>query len=396
MRIAGCFLLLLLITGCYKQNTKSLVQKDISFAVHQIENQLKEIQKSGQLLNPKTISPNGETVYIPFTEWTSGFFPGQLWLLYELTGDTVWKSRARQYTETLDSVKYITDDHDVGFMIGCSYGNGLRLDKVNYIHYKDVIIQAAKSLCTRYNPQIGSLQSWDVRGWIIPKGWKYPVIIDNLMNLEILFESTRLSNDSSFYKIAISHAETTLKNHFRQDNSCYHVVDYDPETGAVLHKHTAQGYSHESVWSRGQAWAVYGYTMLYRYTGNERYLEQADKVAQMLLNHPNMPIDLVPAWDLDAPEEERQLRDVSSASILVSAFYELSTYKGKYYKDVADKILASLSSAPYLAEPGGNNNFILQHSVGSIPHGNEIDVPLNYADYYFLEALVRKQKLENN
>ena len=380
--------------GCKpKPENKSILDSDIEFAVNQIDNQLNEINKSGELLNPKTILPSGETRYITPTEWTSGFFPGQLWYLYELTNDSTWMKRAIEYTETLDSIQYFTDHHDIGFMIGCSYGNGLRLAKKE--KYKDVIVQAAKSLITRYRPKAKIIQSWNVEGWVVAKGWKCPVIIDNMMNLELLFDATKISGDSSFYKIAIEHGNTTLKNQFRPDNSCYHVIDYDPETGKVLNKHTAQGYSHETIWSRGQAWAVYGYTMMYRYTKDKMYLEQAVKTANMLLNHPNLANDMIPYWDMDAPDIETQPRDVSTATVLASAFYEMSLYLDKSYKDLADKLLENLSKPEYLATLGTNNNFLLKHSVGSIPHGFEIDVPLNYADYYFLEALARKRNLED-
>lgn len=217
-----------------------------------------------------------------------------------------------------------------------------------------------------------------------------------MMNLELLFEATRLSGDSTYYKIAVSHADTTLKNHFRKDNSCYHVIDYNPETGEVLHKHTAQGYAHETAWARGQVWALYGYTMCYRYTKDERYLEHAQKVYDFIFNNPNLPEDLVPYWDYNAPKIPNEPRDASAAACTASALYELETFApGKGYKQTADKIIESLSSPAYRAKVGTNGNFILMHSVGSIPHGHEIDTPLNYADYYFMEALLRKQHYES-
>lgn len=281
-------------------------------------------------------------------------------------------------------------------MIGSSYLNGLLLDGKE--EYKPVIIEAAKSLSTRFRKGAGIIQSWNVdKGtWQAERGWTCPVIIDNMMNLELLFEATRLSGDSTFYKIAVSHANTTLKNHFREDNSCYHVIDYNPETGEVLHKHTAQGYAHETAWARGQVWALYGYTMCYRYTKDERYLEHAKKVYNFIFNHPNLPKDLVPYWDYNAPKIPNEPRDASAAACTASALYELETYvPGKGYKETADKIIESLSSPAYRAKVGTNGNFILMHSVGSIPHGHEIDTPLNYADYYFMEALLRKQRIES-
>jgi rhamnogalacturonyl hydrolase YesR len=378
------------------KNGEILFEKVIDFSAKQTDYRLTETQGTDQLLNPKSILPNGTTQFVNPTEWTSGFFPGQLWYLYELTNDTKWKEWAKRYTESIENAKYCTRHHDIGFIIGCSYGNGLRL--INEESYKDVIVQAAKSLITRYRPNAKVLQSWNENErWIIEmkKGWKCPVIIDNVMNLEILFEATRFSGDSTYANIALNHANTTLKNHFRADNSCYHVLDYDPETGEVRKKVTAQGYADESIWSRGQAWAVYGFTLMYRYTKDTIYLEQATKTATMMLNHPNMAKDLVPYWDMEAPDIKSQYRDVSSACILASAFYELSMYVDESYRKIADKMIENLSKPPYLAEIGTNNYFLLKHSVGSLPLGVEIDVPLVYADYYFLEALARRQNLKN-
>lgn len=348
------------------------------------------MEESGKILSPRT-TKDGKIRYTSFQDWTSGFFPGSLWYLYRLTGKEEWKNEAEKYTEALDKIQYLTWHHDIGFMIQCSYGNGLRFaDKEAY---KPVIIQAAKSLSTRFRPGAGIIQSWNVTGgWQAQRGWTCPVIIDNMMNLELLFEATALSGDSSFYKIAVSHADQTLKHHFRPDNSCYHVVDYDPKTGEVLHRHTAQGYAHESAWARGQAWALYGYTICYRYTKNKAYLEQAEKIAAYLFSHPRMPEDLVPYWDFDAPNIPNEPRDASAAAVIASALYELNGYSKKDYRKTADKIMKSLSSPAYMAKPGENGNFILMHSVGSIPHGSEIDEPLVYADYYFLEAMERRAK----
>ena len=216
-----------------------------------------------------------------------------------------------------------------------------------------------------------------------------------MMNLELLYKATLFTGDSTYAKIATSHADKTLQNHFRPDWSCYHVVDYDPQTGEVLGKCTAQGYSDSSAWARGQAWALYGFTSAYRYTGDKRYLDVAENVAGFLFNNPNMPDDLVPYWDFNAPGIPDEPRDVSSAAIIASGLYELYHYTNKQeYKEKADKIIESLSTPAYRAEPGTNGGFILMHSVGSIPHGSGIDVPLNYADYYFLESLIRKRNIE--
>lgn len=376
-----------------KSKTPDFISENVGFAAEQYGIQTDLIEASGKVLNPKTLR-DGNIRYISPQEWTSGFFPGSMWYLFELTGDAKWKELGIKYTEALDTIKYLTSHHDVGFMIGCSYGNALRLSGNNA--YKDVIIQAAKSLSTRFRPAAGIIQSWNTeRGWQSERGWECPVIIDNMMNLELLFDATEYSGDSSFYHIAISHADKTIEHHFRPDYSCWHVIDYSLTDGSVRNKHTAQGYSHESAWSRGQAWAIYGYTLTYRKTGDQKYLEQAKKAFEFVANHPNLPEDGVPYWDFNAPDIPNTYRDASSAAIIASALYEMSTYENsEYYKGWADKIVASLASPSYRANLGENGNFILMHSVGSIPHNSEIDVPLNYADYYFLEALKRKRDLE--
>jgi len=387
---------LIIFQSCQNQSKKKtgLIEENVRFAAEQYSLQTALIEESGKILNPKSFIDE-KIKYINPQEWTSGFFPGSMWYLYELTGDEKWKQFGIKYTEALDTVKYLTNHHDVGFMIGCSYGNGLRLSKNET--YKEVIVQAAKSLSTRFHPQAGIVQSWNVdKGWQSERGWECPVIIDNMMNLELLFDATKYSGDSTFWKIAVTHADKTIEHHFRPDYSTWHVIDYSLADGSVRNKHTAQGFAHESTWARGQAWAIYGYTVCYRETRDPKYLEQAEKAFEFVANHPNLPEDAIPYWDYNAPNIPDEKRDASSAAIMASALYELSTYsKSEYYKGWADKIMQSLSGAEYRANLGENGNFILKHSVGSIPHGSEVDVPLNYADYYFLEALKRKRDLEN-
>lgn len=376
-------------------NTKTdIISENIENAKVQI-GALMEASEAGDTIRIPSTYKDGEIVYVPTDDWVSGFFAGTLWYMYELTGDETWAEHARRHTEVLDSIQYLTWHHDVGFMIYDSYGNGLRLKDIP--GYKDVCITTAKSLSTRFRPGAGIIQSWNVdRGWQAERGWTCPVIIDNMMNLELLFKATEFSGDSTYAKIAISHADKTMENHFRPDYSCYHVVDYDPETGEVLHRCTAQGYADESAWARGQSWALYGYTVAYRFTGDEKYLRHAENVAGFIFNDPNMPEDLVPYWDFDAPDIPDAYRDVSSAAINASALYELSCLTGNAsYKGKADRIIESLSTPAYRAAQGTNGGFILMHSVGSIPHGSSIDVPLNYADYYLLEALIRKRNMEN-
>lgn len=388
---------LLMVLGSCQNNkkppVKDVVADNVKLAVEQYTLQTKAIEDSGKILNPKSFI-NGKIKYIQPEEWTSGFFPGSMWYLYELTGDDKWKELGIRYTMAIDTVKNLTWHHDVGFMIGSSFGNAYRV--TGNEEFKKVIIQAARSLSTRFRPVAGIIQSWNVdKGWQSQRGWECPVIIDNMMNLELLFNATRYSGDSTFYKIAVTHADNTLKNHFRPDFSTWHVIDYSLSDGSVRHKNTAQGFSDESTWARGQAWAVYGYTVCYRFTKNPVYLEQAEKAFHFISSNPTLPLDGIPYWDFNAPGIPNEKRDASSAAVLASALYELSTYSAREdYKSWADKIIENLSTQNYRAKPGENGYFILKHSVGSIPHNSEVDVPLNYADYYFLEALIRKKNLE--
>lgn len=378
------------------------INDNVNFAKKQLAPLIAASEDGGKVRTPSTVK-DGEVVYVPARDWVSGFFAGTLWYMYELTGEEDYAVHAQKHTEILHDIQFFTSHHDVGFMIYDSYGNGLRLK--NIPGYDTVLVNTAKSLATRFRPEAGVIQSWNADGgWQKERGWKCPVIIDNMMNLELLFRASEISGDQSFREIAVSHADKTIENHFRSDYSCYHVVDYDPETGDVRGKYTAQGADDESRWARGQSWALYGYTMTYRFTKDQRYLDEAENIAHFLINEPDMPADLVPLWDYDAAKygvEKSQYapyvnqRDVSSGAIMASALYELWQYtKNDGYLKAADKIVKSLSTAPYRAELGTNGGFLLQHSVGSIPHGNSIDVPLNYADYYLLEALVRRCHIE--
>ncbi len=387
------------VTACktVSSNKSAWAQQVIDNARTQIGMEIDTIEASGKCLNPVTLTPKGDVFYCGYADWRSGFFPGNVWYLYELTGDSTLLPLAQKYTEAIGKAQHLTWHHDIGFIINCSFGNGLRLSGKQ--EYRDVMIQAAKSLCTRFREQPQVIQSWDVTGnsWQAKRGWECPVIIDNMMNLELLFEATRLSGDSAFYRVAVAHADRTLKEQFRPDGSCYHVIDYSLTDGTVRHRHTAQGYAHESAWSRGQAWAIYGYTLCYRETRDPKYLAQAEKTFRFMKQHKNMPADLIPYWDMDAPAIPNEPRDASSAAVIASALYEMSTYpveQPQAYKEYADRIMESLASPAYTAPIGENGRFVLMHSVGSIPHNSEIDVPLNYADYYYLEALQRKLNLE--
>lgn len=340
---------------------------------------------------PKTIGKDGKLETSGYQWWCCGFFPGELWYLYENNPTPELKKYAEMYTARVEEAKNITYSHDVGFMLNCSYGNGYRI--TNDPAYKEVLLTAANSLSTRYDSVVGAIRSWDFN----KKIWQFPVIIDNMMNLELLTWASRTTGDGMYEKIAESHADVTMRNHFRDDYSCYHVVSYDTITAKPHVKQTHQGAADESAWSRGQAWALYGYSMMYRETGKPEYLEQAKQVAAYVMNHPNLPADKVPYWDFDAPGIPDVPRDASAAAIMASAFIELSQIVkgdlGKQYLDIAEQQIRSLTSPEYLAAKGTNCNFALMHSTGSFPSDSEVDVPLSYADYYYVEALMRMKNI---
>jgi unsaturated chondroitin disaccharide hydrolase len=345
-----------------------------------------KVKQSQEFIFPCSLTPAGDLKLIRASDWRSGFFPGVLWYLYEYTRNENWKVKAKEFTSKIENEKWNAGTHDMGFKIYCSFGNGFRLNADPA--YRDIIIQAAKTNIKRFNPKVGAIRSWDHN----TDKWDYPVIIDNMMNLELLFAATKLTGDSSFYKIAVKHANTTLKNHFRPNYSSYHVIDYDTITGFVQKKNTHQGYSHESAWARGQAWGLYGFTMCFRETKNKAYLELAEKIADFILKNPNLPVDMIPYWDFNAPGIPDEPRDVSAAAITASALYELSGYSknGSDYRKAAATIVKNLTDK-YRAPVGTSHGFLLLRSTGNKPSGSEVDVPLNYADYYYLEALLRSK-----
>jgi unsaturated chondroitin disaccharide hydrolase len=323
--------------------------------------------------------------------WCSGFYPGNLLYIFEATKDSTLYYEALRKLNDLQPEQFNKTTHDLGFMMYCSFGNAYKIDSNE--QYKSILINSAKSLASRFNPVVGCIKSWD------SKPGDFLVIIDNMMNLELLFWATRTTGDSSFYKIAVTHANTTMKNHFRPDYSSYHVVNYNPVTGAVQQKKTAQGAADSSAWARGQAWGLYGFTVMYRETKDKKYLDQANHIADFILNNPHLPKDKIPYWDFDAPNIPHALRDASAAAIISSALLELSKYnkaKSESYIKVATRIIRNLSSPEYKAAVGTNGGFVLKHSVGSLPGHSEVDVPLTYADYYFFEAMKRYKALEKN
>lgn len=392
-RLLCVIVALLSVCACHTPDKKDM-RAIIDEAMQQSAEQYKlmaEYYAEKDTLVPRSYE-NGKQVDSTIWWWCSGFFPGSLWYLYEYTQDVELRNWAEKYTERIEPVKNVKDHHDVGFMAYCSFGNGLRLT-ADSTYYNEILLTAAKSLCTRYKPEVGLIRSWDMN----KEKWQYPVIIDNMMNLELLCWGTKVTGDSCYRNIAVSHADKTMENHYRSDYSCYHVVSYDTIQGVPHVKQTHQGYSDSSSWSRGQAWGLYGYTMMYRETGDRKYLDWANQIACYLIDRLSAgDVNDCPYWDFDDPDIPNALRDASAASIMASAFIELSLYVDRksslQYQKIAEQQLRTLSSSKYRAHVGENGFFILKHSVGSKPFGSEVDVPLTYADYYYLEALLRYKK----
>jgi unsaturated chondroitin disaccharide hydrolase len=367
------------------ESVEALVARDMKRAAGQYTLLLERMQDRSGF--PRTVE-QGALKTVTVADWTAGFFPGSLWYLFEATGDTAWRAAAERYTARTAPAKFDKSQHDLGFMLGAGYGNGYRL--TGNPAYRDALLAGATTLMTRFHPQVGAIQSWNVNA---RSAWTYPVIIDNMMNLELLTWAATAAAEPRYREVAVLHADTTLQHHFRPDGSSVHLVDYDPASGAVRARVTVQGHADGSAWARGQAWGLYGYTMMFRATRTPAYLAQAHRIAQFYMTHPRLPADKVPYWDFDAPDIPQAPRDTSAAAIASAALLELATFSdaatAARYRDFAEQTLRSLSSPAYLAAPGDNGGFLLKHATGHLPAGKEIDVPLNYADYYFLEALLR-------
>lgn len=387
------YILLFLFLGCtsaFSQSNFSIDEAIISASAH-YKNALKLNTDSTKI--PRSSRLDGSLRTVNSEDWCSGFFAGSLWLLSDLNEGDFWKSQAIKWTSPLAKEQYNKTTHDLGFMMYNSFGNGYQ--RTHDENYKKIIIQSAKSIASRFNPKAGVMRSWD------NSLWQYPVIIDNMMNLELLFEASKLSGDNTYKDIAVKHADHDMLHHFRDDFSSHHLIDYDTLSGQPIKKQTHQGYNDQSAWARGQAWGLYGFVTMYRYTKDIKYLKQANHIAQFILNNPNWPKDHVPYWDFNHPDIPNTYKDASAAAIISSALFELSGYNknkmNKQYFEEAKAILISLSSKNYRASVGSNNNFILMHCVGNLPSGKEkgeIDSPINYADYYYLEALLRFKNLE--
>lgn len=375
-------ILLVAITACTRSDKKvEALKHAIDVAEYQLKQSAAEFDTTQ--LFPRSWKADKFRAVDAY-DWTSGFFPGSLWIGYQLTGDETLKAEAEKYTARLHEIPAYKGTHDLGFMVFCSYGMQQAVE--NDETSAAAIVEASNSLSSRFCDSIGAIRSWDFGPW------NYPVIIDNMMNLEMLFWASRHTGDRTYYDLAVRHADKTLANHFREDNSSYHVISYNKD-GTVESKGTFQGFADDSAWARGQAWGLYGYTMCYRETGFERYLEHAQKIAELIMNHPNTPEDRIPYWDYNAPNIPDAPRDTSAAAVMASAFFELSTMVegelSQRYFDYGETLLMALSSDAYLAKKGENGGFILMHAVGHLPANSEIDVPLNYGDYYYLEAIRR-------
>ena len=369
---------------------KRIVNESLKYCVSRYQEMI-EVMKSFPRSFPRAMV-NGRLKTVKSWWWTAGFYPAALWLLFDYSRDETLRIEARKRTELMKIQRWNRFTHDLGFMLYLPLSEAFRIE--NDPRDAVVMLKGAKTLATRYKKSVGLIKSWD--HW----KWKYPVIIDNMMNLNYLFKAAEFSGDDSFRKIAVSHADHTMKNHFRDDGSTFHVVDYNPRNGSVLSRGTCQGYADDSVWSRGQAWAVYGFTEMYRNTGVEAYLRQAQIAADFILNHRQFPEDGIPYWDFRDPRIPDTYRDVSSAVILASALYELQDFirepaSGKYLSS-ADRIINTLAGGKYSSPQKETGPFILGGSIGSLPDRKEVDTPLTYGDYYYIEALLRRLKIIEN
>ena len=393
MRKTIFFISAFLCLACQKQESmKELTARVFERAAGQMELLDKSLDSAavanpGAAIYPRSINKDGTLWTSNYKWWCSGFYPGSLWYVYEYTGDEKIKQLALEYQAGLEPLRFRKDDHDIGFQLMCSYGNCLRLTGDQTC--VPVLIDGANSLASRFDPEVGCTRSWSFGKW------SFPVIVDNMMNMELLLKAAELGGSDSLKNVALAHARTTMKNHFRDDKSCFHLVDYNPETGEVVGKQTVQGLADDSAWARGQAWGLYGFTMVYRFCKEQDILDHAIAIAEYLL--PRLPEDGVPFWDYDSAEIPNDVRDASAAAIMASSLIELSqsvdAEKAERYLAAAEKMLRTLASEEYLCAEGEDYGFLLKHSTGNKNTDSEVDVPLTYADYYFLEALIRWSRL---
>ncbi|MEH6305669.1 glycoside hydrolase family 88 protein [Olivibacter sp. CPCC 100613] len=389
IRILCCclFFYSLTLLACHQKDRIYDPNKDIEYCVVQLKKTLQSLPIDTPNIPRSITNTRGNWNLINYKDWTSGFWAGILWYAYQASGDDSLKAAADRFSRELTPLsKESALDHDLGFQVFNSFGNGYRLTKDT--SYKHIILATADTLATLFNGHVGTILSWPRA--VPHMEWpKHNTIIDNMMNLELLFWASKNGGDKKLYDIAVSHAEKTMKNHFRSDYSAYHAVIYDPKTGGKIKGLTHQGYSDSSMWSRGQAWAIYGYTMCYRETGKQEFLDFAEKVTKVYIDR--LPDDLVPYWDFDDPNIPKAPRDASAAAVAASALLELSSLvddeeKAAHYYRKAVDMLASLSDN---YQSGKANTAFLKHVTGHKPNNSEVDASINYADYYYLEALLR-------
>jgi len=390
---------LMLLVSCNSLKVESFdVTKSLDYCASQTQRTLTQLKGDSAInytMMPRNILKGSNTWSCRKAtkeEWTSGFWPGVLWYDFENTKDPKIKQEAEKYTQSLGFLSRTSAyDHDLGFLVFCSYGNGYRL--TGNPAYKQVLLNTADTLATLYNPKVGTILSWPRQ--IELNDWPHNTIIDNMINLELLFWAAKNGGGKKLYDIAVSHADHTMRNQFKPDYSCYHVALYDTITGKFIKGITHQGYSDKSMWARGQGWSIYGFIVCYRETHDKRYLDFAQKVADAYLKR--LPQDEVPYWDFDAPQIPNAPRDASAACVVASALLEMSTYlegdSGLKYKNDAVKMLKNLSTPAYLS--GQSNPSYLLHSTGHWPNNSEIDASIIYADYYYIEALLRLKKLNS-
>ena len=382
----------------------------LQYCANQVNRALTELQDGNgsydYTMEPRNIL-DGETYWncrkAAAEEWCSGFWPGVLWMDYAAQNERDERNEGNErngistdslrkvaegYTASLNFLEtHPVYDHDLGFLVINSFLKGY--EATGSEQYKRIALAAADTLATLYNEKVGTILSW-------PRHVKdyggHNTIMDNMINLELLFWAAKNGGSQHLKDIAISHADTTMRYHFRPDGSCYHVAVYDTLTGNFLRGQTHQGYADSSMWSRGQSWAIYGYTMVYRFTKEQRFLDHAQKVTDIYLKRlKETSDDWVPIWDMDDPRGQQAPKDASAACVVASALLELQQYvdaeKGKTYREAAENMLRDLSSDRYQSRD--KNCAFLLHSTGHHPAGSEIDASIIYADYYYIEALLR-------
>lgn len=375
----GAVIYLFYTTISFPQDLDSLIEASKPFILDQLLQSTQEIGSFSQ--HPEKTESNGRWQTHNRDNWTSGFVSGALWYAYALTEDQKWRDLASSWSADLESRKNNSGTHDVGFQMMSSWGNWYRL--TGREQNINVLITTANSLAKRFNETIGCTRSWGS----VNETDNFLVIVDNMMNLELLFWAAKNGGASRLYDIAVSHADKTMQNHVRENGSTFHVIDYN-FNGTVKRKYTHQGYQDWSTWSRGQAWGIYGFTLSYRETKEQEFLDTAIKMADYFID--NLPDDYVPYSDFDSPNIPNESRDVSAAAITCSALFELDTFvEGDKYKTAAENILSSLL-LNYLSK-GTNLSSILQK--GCVRYGSH-EQGLIYADYYLLEAIIRYRGIE--